>query len=163
MQTPATRTLASVPAFASISTIKAAKNPQPSLSLSRVHRLRMSDFNHIKTYSNLDKKANGILRWMGADNTKNDITRQPLRRKQNESSYQYFTRWLQSYGATLNWKMDFFPQAPKDQCFLWRPIVNGLDLSACSVGLGASTCDEYRAKEDACEAIVQAQRCFKRV
>ncbi|CAE6398765.1 unnamed protein product, partial [Rhizoctonia solani] len=115
------------------------------------------------TYSNWNQKTNGILTWMGVDNTRNDIAGQPLRRMPNESSYHYFSRWLQTYGATLNWRMDVFPQASKDKCILWRPIVNGLDLSACSVGIGASFFDEYRAKEDACEAIVQAYRCFMRV
>ncbi|CAE6461082.1 unnamed protein product [Rhizoctonia solani] len=115
------------------------------------------------TYSNWDQMPNGILRWLGDDSTKNGNTWQPLRRDPNESSYGYFSRWLQSYGATLNWKVDIFPEAQKDRCILWRPVVNGLDLSACSVGFGASSLDESRAKEDACEALVRAQHCFERV
>ncbi|CAE6504305.1 unnamed protein product [Rhizoctonia solani] len=125
--------------------------------------LSMPDRENIETYSNWNQKANDILTWMGIDNTRNDIAGQPLRRMPNESSYHYFSRWLQGYGATLNWRMDVFHQASEERCILWRPIVNGFDLSASSVGIGASSCDEHRAKEDACEAIVQAYRCFKRV
>ncbi|CAE7156102.1 unnamed protein product, partial [Rhizoctonia solani] len=40
--------------------------------------------------------------------------------------------------------------------------VNGFDLSACSAGVGGPH-DEVRAKEDACEALIQAYRCFQRL
>ncbi|KAH7320497.1 hypothetical protein B0J17DRAFT_633734 [Rhizoctonia solani] len=110
-----------------------------------------------------NQEAHGILRWLGADNTRNDIAGQPLQRWPNESSYHYFSRWLQSYGVRLEWSVEFFPQGSADKCILWRPIVNGLELPACSVAFGASFLDEYRAKEDACEALVAAYRCFARL
>ncbi|KAJ1302237.1 hypothetical protein OPQ81_001058 [Rhizoctonia solani] len=125
----------------------------------------MSSYDGVKPYSNWHQEANRMLRWLGAENTRHDITGQSLQRRPNESSYQYFDRWLQCYGATLGWKKTIFSEESEHERVLWRPTVNGYDLSACSVGIAASLLrvDEYRAKEDACEALVAAYRCFKRL
>ncbi|CAE6415224.1 unnamed protein product [Rhizoctonia solani] len=122
----------------------------------------MSNWGNTNTYSNKDENPNQILTWLGDDNTKNDVTGQPLRRWPNESSYHYFSRWLQSRGLRLSWREDSYPEAPVNKHLLWRPIVNGFDLSACSAGVGGPH-DEVRAKEDACEALIQAYRCFQRL
>ncbi|KDN41584.1 hypothetical protein RSAG8_07385, partial [Rhizoctonia solani AG-8 WAC10335] len=122
----------------------------------------MSHHYNTNTYFSWGGRPNVILTWLGADVTRNDIVGQPLRRWPNESSYHYFSRWLHTRGLMLNWRVDFFPQAPADKCIMWRPIVNGLDLPAWGAGLGASTLDEDRAKEDACKALVEAYRCFQR-
>ncbi|CAE6517748.1 unnamed protein product, partial [Rhizoctonia solani] len=112
-------------------------------------------------YFNRGGRPNGILTWLGAENTRNDVRGRPLQRWPNESSYHYFSRWLRTRGLHLGWRMDVFPDAPADRCILWRPVVNGLDLTACSVGFGSSTLDEYRAKEDACGALIEAYRCVR--
>ncbi|CAE6450448.1 hypothetical protein ACGC1H_006187 [Rhizoctonia solani] len=122
----------------------------------------MSHYYHAHTRCITAGWPNGILTWLGAEITRNDVTGKPLQRWPNESSYHYFSRWLHSRGLSLRWRMEDFPDAPEDKRILWRPIVNGLDLPACSVGFGSSTLDEYRAKEDACEALVDAYRCFQR-
>ncbi|KAJ1302269.1 hypothetical protein OPQ81_001088 [Rhizoctonia solani] len=122
----------------------------------------MSNHGDIYTYSNADEKANEILKWFGANTTRNSATGTPLPRRPDESSYDYFCRWLQRNKLQLNWKEEAFPQAPEGKRVLWRPIVNGFDLSACSVGIGASSLDAERAKEDACEALIKACRCVRR-
>ncbi|CAE6450456.1 unnamed protein product [Rhizoctonia solani] len=122
----------------------------------------MSHYYNTNTHVNTAGWPHGILTWLGAEITRNDVTGKPLQRWPNESSYHYFSRWLHSRGLSLRWRMDDFPDAPEDKRILWRPVVNGLDLPACSVGFGSSTLDEYRAKEDACEALVDAYRCLQR-